>query len=113
MRRQQGTYSERIRAYTSRAMIRVSPAMVKQAQDRRTVNAASTPQKNRPARRELLPSRELPQIAHRSLRSVGQVDAVFAVIPVKAPKSVFDGFPERERWQKLNARSRPGAATVR
>jgi len=41
------------------------------------------------------------------------MDALLVTIPDAPAASVFDQLPERERWQELNARSKPAKGTVR
>src|ERR1700761_756835 len=95
MRQQQrNVRSERIRAYTSGAMIRVSLAVVKQANLPRIGESASTRKsrasstKRRTGDRSamatapaVLPSTDIPKIAHAELGEAGDVDALLVMVP--------------------------------
>ena len=118
--------SERIRAYTSGAMIRVSLAVVKQANLPRIGVSASTRKsrasstKRRTGDRSamatapaVLPSTDIPKIAHAELGEAGDVDALLVMVPETGGKGLFDQLPESERWQELNARGKPRSGTVR
>ncbi|MBL3650140.1 hypothetical protein, partial [Bacillus sp. RHFS10] len=41
------------------------------------------------------------------------MDALLIIVPDAPSASVFDQLPESERWQELNARSKPSKGTVR
>src|SRR6185437_15476281 len=86
----------------SRAMIRVSLPMVKQAPERST----------RRGRRglTLLP----PSGGPRIVRSRGgEVDALLVVVPEAAAPETFARLPESLRWRDLLAREQPRAGAVR
>jgi leucyl aminopeptidase len=61
----------------------------------------------------LLPPTDLPKIAQSDLGDTGGLDAILAIVPESAAKGLFDRLPEAERWQELNARSKPRSGTVR
>jgi leucyl aminopeptidase len=86
----------------SRAMIRVSPPVVKQAPER----SAS------PGRRALtlLPPAGGPEIARSR---GGEVDALLVVVPESAGPANLEKLPESLRWRDLLARERPRAGAVR
>jgi leucyl aminopeptidase len=107
-------------------MIRVSLAMVKQASlwrmgvsaSTRISRASSTKRRNGgrsavAAPPSLLPATDLPNIARADLGNTGELDAILAIVPETGAKGLFDRLPESERWQELNARSKPRSGTVR
>src|SRR5487761_767247 len=86
----------------SRAMIRVSPPMVKQAPER----------SSSPGRRNLtlLPPAGGPEIVRSR---GGEVDALLVVMPESAGPASLEELPESLRWRDLLARERPSAGAVR
>src|SRR6185312_343618 len=86
----------------SRAMIRVSPRMVKQAPERSVS----------PGRRSLslLPPAAGPQIVRSR---GGEVDALLVAVPETATPASLAKLPESLRWRDLLAREPPHAGTVR
>src|SRR6185312_2392029 len=86
----------------SRAMIRVSPPMVKQAPERSVS----------PGRRSLtlLPPADAPEIARSR---GGDVDALLVAVPENAGPGSLAKLPESLRWRDLLAREPPHAGTVR
>src|ERR1043166_1244450 len=69
----------------------------------------------RPAARapQLLPANEGPKIDRGSLADGAELDAILVVVPDSPAKTLFEPLPESERWQELNARSKPRSGTVR
>jgi leucyl aminopeptidase len=61
----------------------------------------------------LLPAADIPKIVRASATDAADLDAVLAIVPESASRRVFEQLPESERWQELNARSKPRAGTVR
>src|SRR5581483_86622 len=86
----------------SRAMIRVSPPMVKQAPER-----SASP--GRPSL-TLLPPAGTPEIVRAR---GGEVDALLVVVPESAAAPSLESLPESLRWRDLLAREKPRASTVR
>src|SRR5512146_1184894 len=86
----------------SRAMIRVSPPMVKQAPERSTS----------PGRRSLtlLPPAGGPEIVRSR---GGEVDALLVAMPENAAPVSLEQLPESLRWRDLLAREQPRAGSVR
>jgi leucyl aminopeptidase len=66
-----------------------------------------------PAPPSLLPAADIPKIAQADLAQTGELDAILAMVPESAARGLFDQLPESERWQELNARSKPRSGTVR
>jgi leucyl aminopeptidase len=106
-------------------MIRVSLAMVKQASVRGSNVSASTSANSRTQRTKrrtgaghtarlgsaaLLPATDIPKIARATS---AELDAILAIVPDSPTRSLFEQLPESERWQELNARSKPRSGTVR
>src|SRR5579863_2147051 len=87
----------------SRAMIRVSPPMVKQAPER-----SASPSRRRSL--SLLPPAGGPQIVRSR---GGEVDALLVVMPESAGPEVLEGLPESLRWRDLRAREQPRTGAVR
>ncbi len=61
----------------------------------------------------LLPTSQTPQIVHASARRAHESDALLVIVPPSAGPGIFAELPEKERWQELNARSKPRSGTVR
>jgi leucyl aminopeptidase len=61
----------------------------------------------------LLPAADTPKIARAAATEVAELDAILAIVPDPPAKSLFEQLPESERWQGLNARSKPRSGTVR
>ena len=107
-------------------MIRVSLAMVKQASVTGFSVSASTSahSRGRSKRRtgshtarsgppSLLPSPEIPKIAHAASADLADLDALLAIVPDAPTRSHFEQLPESERWQELNARTLSTSKTAR
>ena len=62
---------------------------------------------------QLLPANDGPRIERGDLAAGAELDAMLVVVPDSPTKSLFDRLPESERWQELNARSKPRSGTVR
>ncbi len=62
---------------------------------------------------QLLPAAKAPAIEHGSLAKADGLDAILAIVPAAPAKALFEQLPENERWQELNARSKPRSGTVR
>jgi leucyl aminopeptidase len=61
----------------------------------------------------LLPATDIPKIAHGTAAEVTDLDAILAIVPDSPARPLFEQLPESERWQELNARSKPRPGTVR
>jgi leucyl aminopeptidase len=61
----------------------------------------------------LLPASDVPKIERGKPADGGGLDAILAMVPATAARSLFETLPESERWQELNARSKPRSGTVR
>jgi leucyl aminopeptidase len=61
----------------------------------------------------LLPPDEIPVIERGSATEAAELDAILAIVPVEPTDRAFERLPESERWQELNARSKPRSGTVR
>ena len=61
----------------------------------------------------LLPPAQTPQIQRVSARGAREIDALLVIVPPSAQADTFAGLPESERWQELNARSKPRSGTLR
>jgi leucyl aminopeptidase len=61
----------------------------------------------------LLPAADTPKIAHATSAEASELDAILAIVPDSPTQSLFEQLPESERWQELNARSKPRPGTVR
>jgi leucyl aminopeptidase len=61
----------------------------------------------------LLPANDGPEIERGGLAEGAELDAILAVVPDSPASSLFEPLPESERWQELNARSKPRSGTVR
>lgn len=61
----------------------------------------------------------MPRITQGTAAEAANLDAILAIVPESTivpespTRSLFDQLPEPERWQELNARSKPRAGTVR
>lgn len=88
----------------SRAMIRVSLPMVKQAPER----SAGSGRRSRTL--TLLPPAGVPEVVRSR---GGEVDALLAVVPESAGPQALAKLPESRRWRDLLARERPRAGAVR
>src|SRR6185312_3694793 len=86
----------------SRAMIRVSLPMVKQAPERSARKSRGSS--------SLLPPADGPQIGRSR---GGEVDALLVIVPEGAGSGSCARLPESRRWRDLLARERPRAGTVR
>ncbi len=96
-------------------MIRVSLAMVKQAQDRGIDTIASalrSGSRDSSASRAWLPPDDMPKVEY-ARRKANDLDAVLVMAPDTASRQLLDRLPEAERWHELQARSRPRSGTVR
>ena len=102
-------------------MIRVSLAMVKQGlgfnvRVRASVNSrvrsksGAGRQIPQPASQTLL---DVPKIERASSSEAAELDALFAIVSDSPTRSLFERLPESERWQELNARTKPRSGTVR
>lgn len=67
----------------------------------------------RPGAPSLLPAADTPKIAHAPSGEAAELDAILAIVPESPTRSLFEQLPENERWQELNARSKPRPGTVR
>jgi leucyl aminopeptidase len=61
----------------------------------------------------LLPAAEIPKVERKTFTEAADLDAVLAIVPVSPGRTLFEQLPHSKRWQELNARSKPGAGTVR
>ncbi len=61
----------------------------------------------------LLPTARTPQILHATGFRTGEIDALLVIAPPSAGAEIFARLPESERWQELNARSKPRSGTIR
>jgi leucyl aminopeptidase len=61
----------------------------------------------------LLPTTAPPQILKSRTRAADALDVLLVVVPESAEKELFSSLPDSERWQELNARTRPRAGAVR
>jgi leucyl aminopeptidase len=61
----------------------------------------------------LLPTTAPPQIVKSRTRAADALDVLLVVVPEAAEKELFRALPDSERWQELNARTRPRAGSVR
>ena len=61
----------------------------------------------------LLPTAPTPQILRASAGRARESDALLAIVPPSAGPETFSRLPEGQRWQELNARSKPRSGTVR
>ena len=61
----------------------------------------------------LLPTTAPPQILKSRTRAADALDVLLVVVPESAEKELFRSLPDSERWQELNARTRPRAGAVR
>ena len=61
----------------------------------------------------LLPGAAIPKIAYASAAQFTDLDAILAIVPESAARPDLRPLPEAERWQELNARSKPRPGTVR
>jgi leucyl aminopeptidase len=61
----------------------------------------------------LLPAADAPKITRAAAVDSAELDAILAIVPDSPGKSLFEQLPESERWQGLNARSKPRSGTVR
>ncbi len=66
-----------------------------------------------PRAAQLLPANDVPAIEHGTLAEATGLDALLVIVPDSPTKAVFQQLPESERWQELNARSKPRSGTVR
>lgn len=62
---------------------------------------------------DLLPVSAIPKIAHATSAELADLDAILVMAPDSPTRSLFEQLPESERWQGLNARSKPRTGTVR
>jgi leucyl aminopeptidase len=61
----------------------------------------------------LLPTTAPPNIVKSRTRAADALDVLLVVVPDNPEKELFRSLPDSERWQELNARSRPRAGSVR
>src|SRR5581483_8175473 len=61
----------------------------------------------------LLPTTTPPDIVKSRTRTADALDVLLVMAPDNAEKELFRSLPDSERWQELNARTRPRAGTVR
>ena len=61
----------------------------------------------------LLPTTAPPQILKSRTRSADALDVLLVAVPESTEKELFRSLPDSERWQELNARTRPRAGSVR
>ena len=63
----------------------------------------------------LLPVLDTPRVVRRraAARSADGLDALLAIVPEGARRTLFERLPEPERWQQLHARDRVRAGSVR
>ena len=61
----------------------------------------------------LLPTTAPPHIVKSRTRAADALDVLLVVVPDTPEKELFRSLPDSERWQELNARSRPRAGSVR
>jgi leucyl aminopeptidase len=61
----------------------------------------------------LLPRADMPKVAHATNAAADDLDAILAIVPDPPSKGLFEQLPESERWQELNARSKPRSGSVR
>ena len=61
----------------------------------------------------LLPTAAPPHIVKSRTRAADALDVLLVVVPDNPEKELFRALPDSERWQELNARSRPRAGSVR
>lgn len=61
----------------------------------------------------LLPAADMPKVGHATAAEAADLDAILAIVPESPTRSLFEPLPESERWQELNARSKPRSGTVR
>ena len=66
-----------------------------------------------PARASLLPAADSPRVAPGDPAEAAELDALLVVVPEPPAKELLEELPESERWQELNARTKPRAGTVR
>src|SRR5579885_2867997 len=100
--RRQLPLQAKVACLMSRAMIRVSPPMVKQAPERSTSSGRQS--------LSLLPPAGGPEIVRSR---GGEVDALLVAVPENASPSSLEALPESQRWRDLLARERPRAGAVR
>lgn len=55
----------------------------------------------------------MPAIVQQRAADSGELDALLVMVPDSATRSLFEPLPESERWQELNARTKPRSGTVR
>jgi leucyl aminopeptidase len=61
----------------------------------------------------LLPTTALPDIVKSRTRAADALDALLVIAPDNPEKELFRSLPDSERWQELNARTRPRSGSVR
>ena len=61
----------------------------------------------------LLPTTAPPHVVKSRTRAADALDVLLVIAPISGEKELFRSLPDSERWQELNARSRPRAGTVR
>ena len=61
----------------------------------------------------LLPTTTPPRIVKSRTRTADALDVLLVVAPDNAEKELFRALPDGERWQELNARTRPRTGSVR
>src|SRR6185437_10976614 len=100
--RRQLPLQAKVACLMSRAMIRVSPPMVKQAPERSVSSGRRS--------LTLLPPAGVPEIVRSR---GGEVDALLVVMPESAGPGSLEKLPESLRWRDLLAREKPSAGAVR
>jgi leucyl aminopeptidase len=67
----------------------------------------------RPEPSSLLPASKIPKVEQTSTADPAEMDALLVIVSDEPTSSVLEQLPDSERWQELNARSKPRAGTVR
>src|SRR3569833_93548 len=67
----------------------------------------------RPEPSSLLPASKIPEVEQTATADPAEMDALLVIVPDEPTSSVLEQLPDSERWQELNARSKPRAGTVR
>jgi leucyl aminopeptidase len=71
------------------------------------------PNATSPRGMSLLPTTALPDIVKSRTRAADALDALLVIAPDNPEKELFRSLPDSERWQELNARTRPRSGSVR
>jgi len=86
------------------------------SQKSRVSARAASPQKSLLGAAALLPRWDVPKIvtaAYDDVAKGAEPDALLAIVPDNPAEELFTDLPESERWQELNARSKPRSGTLR